>query len=318
MLAKWTGVKVKEFAIGFGPKVIFWTSNETEYSLRIFPLGGFVRMTGDGDDPDEAKEPGSFQVQPVKSRFAIIAAGPLMNFTLAIILFALIHFAFIGVFVFPVQIDQVTENGRAYEVGFKSGDIIHTINDEPIESWGQVVNKINENPNNEISIEIERDNQIKTINVVPEKEPQSGKGIIGVGPKTKKYQILPSMRLGVENTVMFISLIYNALIQMITGQIPADIAGPVGIVNIVGEVAQTGIVNLLSLAAILNVNLGLMNLLPIPALDGSRLIFLIIESIRGRPVDPNKENFVHFLGFTILILLMIIVTYRDILRLDIF
>jgi len=105
---------------------------------------------------------------------------------------------------------------------------------------------------------------------------------------------------------------------MIAGRIPADVAGPVGIISIVGEVAQTGMVNLLSLSAALSVNLGLINLLPIPALDGSRLVFLLVEGVRGRPVDPKKEGFIHFVGFTLLILLMIIIAYRDLIRLDIF
>ncbi len=316
LVAKRVGIHVKEFAIGFGPKVVSWTSKETDYSLRVFPLGGFVRMTG--EDPEEKDEPGSFHKQSVFNRFAVIASGPLMNFLLAITLFFLIYFAFMGVAATPVQIGEVLSNGRAQEVGLQVGDTIVSINGEGVESWEQVVRTINAHPGEEIVLGIERDNTMQEIPVTPEADSETGRGLIGIGPKTVMYQFVPSLLLGVENTWMFLNFIFVSLLQMITGQIPADVAGPVGIVQIVSEVAQTGVINLLNLAAVLSINLGLINLLPIPALDGSRLVFLLIEGVRGKPVDPNKESFVHFVGFALLILLMVFIAYRDILRLDIF
>ncbi len=314
--AKKAGVTVKEFALGFGPKAVSWHSGGTDYSLRIFPLGGFVRLVG--EDPEETDEPGSFQKQKVATRFAIIAAGPLMNFLLAVLLFAIIYFGFLGVATFPVQVGHIVEGERAEEAGLRVGDTLLTANGEAIEEWEQVVRIINENPDREIELVVEREGRVLTFNVVPKPEDETGRGLIGIGPKTLRYQVLPSLRLGLANTVRLINLIVVSLVGMIAGRIPADVAGPVGIISIVGEVAQTGMVNLLSLSAALSVNLGLINLLPIPALDGSRLVFLLVEGVRGRPVDPKKEGFIHFVGFTLLILLMIIIAYRDLIRLDIF
>lgn len=316
LVAKRAGVAVQEFAMGFGPKVVSWKSGETDYSLRIFPLGGFVRLTG--EDPDETDEPGSFQKQRVSTRFAVIAAGPFMNFLLAVVLFSLLYFAFTGIAAFPVQIGEVLDGGRAAQVGLEVGDILLTIDGEAVESWDQVVRVINENPGQEILMVVEREGEVLNFPVTPRADEETGRGLIGIGPQTHRYQLIPSLRLGLANTWRFMSFIIVSLVGMIRGEIPADVAGPVGIISIVGEVAQTGLVNLLSLAAVLSINLGLINLLPIPALDGSRLVFLLVEGIRGRPVDPKKESFVHFVGFTVLILLMIFIAYRDVIRLELF
>lgn len=316
LVAKRAGVAVQEFALGFGPKVISWHSAGTDYSLRIFPLGGFVRLTG--EDPEEVDEPGSFQKQRVATRFAVIAAGPLMNFLLAVVLFSLLSFAFIGITAFPVQIGQILAGERADQVGLEVGDTLLTIDEKVVESWEQVVRIINENPGQEILMVVERDGEVLQFPVTPKADEETGRGLIGIGPKTNRYQLIPSLRLGFANTWRFITFILVSLVGMVRGQIPADIAGPVGIISIVGEVAQTGLVNLLSLAAVLSINLGLINLLPIPALDGSRLVFLLVEGVRGRPVDAKKESFVHFVGFTLLILLMIFIAYRDLIRLDLF
>jgi regulator of sigma E protease len=143
-------------------------------------------------------------------------------------------------------------------------------------------------------------------------------GLIGIAPETRRFALLSSLQMGVVHTAWFIRFIGASIVQMFTGRMAPDVVGPVGIIQIVGEVARTGVVNLLSLAAIISVNLGLLNLLPIPALDGSRLMFLGIEAVRGRPVDPHKESFIHFIGFTVLILLMILIAYRDLVRLEIF
>lgn len=317
IMAKRTGITVTEFAMGFGPKLISKQYKETEYSLRIFPLGGFVKLLGEDAEEFEAQE-GSFQNHPVKNRFAVIAAGPLMNFLLAVVLFSLIYFLFLGVPSVPVQIGLIVEESRAEEAGLAVGDSILTIDEEPMSSWEQIVENISANPETPLEIIIDRDGEVKEFYLVPEKEPETGKGFIGIGPKNIKFKLLPSLKLGIQNTWTFLNFIFLSIIQMLTGKIPAEIAGPVGIIQIVGEVAQTGIINLLSLAAVLSINLGLFNLLPIPALDGSRLIFLLIEAVRGKAVDPKKESFVHFVGFALLIALMIVIAYRDFIRLDLF
>jgi regulator of sigma E protease len=317
MVAKRLGIGVMEFAIGFGPRLLGQKVGETTYSLRVFPLGGFVRLVG--EDPEEIYEEGSFQSKPVWRRFAVIASGPLMNFVLAVLLFSLIYFAFLGVPLYQsTAIGELLPGGRAEEVGLQSGDILRTVAGVQVNSWNDLVAAINSHPEQEIVIEYERGGRLQTVNVVPRRDPQTGVGLIGISPETRRFAVFRSLQLGFTHTVWFIRFIGASIIQMVTGRVVPDVVGPVGIIQIVGEVARTGAVNLLSLAAIISVNLGLLNLLPIPALDGSRLMFLLVEGVRGKPVDPRKESFVHFVGFTVLILLMLLIAYRDLVRLEIF
>lgn len=317
IVAKRLGIGVIEFAIGFGPKAVSRQIGETIYSLRVFPLGGFVRLVG--EDPEEVEEEGSFQKQPVWRRFAVIVSGPIMNFILAVLLFSLIYFAFIGVPVYQsTAIGELVPGGRAEQAGLMAGDRIISVAGEDVAKWHDLVALINAHPETEITIELERENQLQSITVTPQRDPQAGVGLIGIWPQTRMFAVFPSLSLGITHTVSFLQFIAVSIMQMVTGRVAPDVVGPVGIIQIVGEVARTGVVNLLSLAAIISLNLGFLNLLPIPALDGSRLMFLVVEGIRGRPVDPHKESFVHFVGFTVLILLMIVIAYRDLVRLNIF
>ena len=248
------------------------------------------------------------------SRFAVIVAGSFMNFILGIVLFSLVYYLFLGV---PqtqlAQIGEILPGGRAAEVGLQTGDIILAINGTQTENWNAVIQHIYANPEKEISLLVQRDGQELSISVVPVEE--AGRGLIGIAPVYKKFLLFQSIGLGFTYTWFFGKLIFVSLAQMIAGAIPPDVTGPVGIVAVVGEVARTGLSNLFSLAAIISVNLGVINLLPIPALDGSRVFFLAWEGIRGKPVDPQKEGFIHFIGFTVLILLMILISFQDISRL---
>ena len=312
LAAKRAGIKVLEFALGFGKELVGWEKEGTRYTLRLFPLGGFCRLLGEA--AEEKEQEGNFQHKSIPARFAVIAAGPAMNFILAILLFALMYFFFLGV---PQQhttrIGEVLSGGRADEVGIQGGDIILAVNSVKVQDWSDVVTRINANPEQEILLQFQRDGQRYTVPVTP--EGQDGRGLIGITPEYKKFSFFPSIFWGFNYTWFFIKLIFVSIYQMILGVIPADVAGPVGIVSVVGEVMQTGISNLLSLAAIISINLGIINLLPIPALDGSRLLFLSLEGIRGKPIDPQKEGFIHFVGFAMLIILMIFISLQDIFRL---
>lgn len=311
IVARLTGIRVLEFAIGFGKELIGWEKGGTKYTLRLFPLGGFCKMLG--EDPEDAAVEGSFQEKPVLHRLAVIAAGSIMNFVLAAILFALLYFFFLGVPQTGMsQIGQVVEDGPAYHAGVQDGDTVVSINGVETTKWNDVVSIINAHPGQEIQLLLLRNDSYVETSVVPKDE--GGRGLIGIAPASKKYAFFSSIYLGFTYTWFLIQLIFVSLFQMITGSIPADVAGPVGIAAVVGEVMQEGISNLMSLAAIISVNLGIINLLPIPALDGSRIVFLILEGIRGKPVDPQKEGFIHFVGFTLLILLMIFVAFQDISR----
>ncbi len=312
IVARLTGIRVLEFAIGFGKELIGWEKGETRYTLRIFPLGGFCKMQG--EDPEDAVTEGSFQEKPVLHRLAVIGAGSFMNFLLAAILFSLLYFFILGV---PqtgtTEIGQVIAGGPAEEAGIQPGDAVLAINGAETSKWDEVVSVINAHPGREIELTLLREEAQVTASVVPRDD--HGRGIIGIAPAVKKHAFFSSLFLGFSYTWFLIQLIFVSLFQMITGTIPADVAGPVGIAAVVGEVMQEGLSNLMSLAAIISVNLGIINLLPIPALDGSRMVFLVVEGIRGKPVDPKKEGFIHFVGFTLLILLMIFVAFQDISRL---
>lgn len=316
LVAKRAGIGVTEFAIGFGPRLLGWQRGETTYSLRIFPLGGFVRLVG--ENPEESDLAGSFQSKPVWQRFTVIVAGPLMNFLLAVLLFSLIYFAFVGIPLYQsTAIGNVLPGGRAEAVGLAPGDRLLNIAGRKVNNWHELVRAINDHPEQEITIEFLRNDAPQSVRITPRFDQETGRGLIGISPQVRLYSLLPSLQQGLSHTLWFLGFIASSIVQMITGRVAPDVVGPVGIIQIVGEVARTGIVNLLSLAAIISVNLGLLNILPIPALDGSRLMFLMVEGLRGKPVDPRKESFVHFIGFTVLIFLMLIVAYRDLLRLDI-
>ncbi len=311
-VARLMGIRVLELAIGFGPKVIGWTKEKIDYSLRIFPLGGFCRMLG--ENPDEADEPDSFQNKPIISRAIVLLAGAGMNLILSVAIFFVIFFFLIGV---PVtdsgMIGQVIEDMPAENAGLQEGDVITSIDGQVVKSWEDVLDYISEKPASEIKLLIARDDSEFPVLLQTEIDNETGRGMIGITPPIQKYRFFESLRISFQRFYMIIS----SIIQVITGKAPLDVAGPVGIIFVIGEVAQTGIVNLLLLTALINISLGFMNLLPIPALDGGRLLFLIIEGLRGKRIDPEKEGVIHFIGFALLILLILFVTYQDLIRWDI-
>jgi regulator of sigma E protease len=192
------------------------------------------------------------------------------------------------------------------------------VNNQSTLDWTALTEAIHSKPDQVLSITVERakDQQHQTISVKTEKDAPTGNGMIGIAPEIiyTHASILQSTRYGLERTFDFTKTIMMLLTQMITGKIPADVGGPVMIAQVIGEGAHQGLANLLSLTGVLSIQLGLINLFPIPALDGSRLIFLLIEGVRGKPLQAEKENMIHLVGFVLLMALMIAVTYKDILR----
>lgn len=310
--ARLGGIKVIELAIGFGPKIISRLKGGTAYSLRLFPLGGFCRMLG--ENPDDAGEPGNFTSKPPAVRAAVLAAGPVMNLLLSLLLFFIIFYFFIGVQLLDSSlIGAVVPETPAESAGLLQEDEITAINGEPVAKWDEIVQAIEKHPNEGITLQVKRQGEIREFHLTAEADPESGKGKIGITPPMKKYYLRGSLGHSFDRFGMIIASIF----QVITGQVPLDLTGPVGIVVTIGEVARTGIVNLLWLTGLISISLGLVNLLPIPALDGGRLLFVIIEALRGRPLDPEKEGLIHFIGFALLILLILLITYNDLIRLDI-
>lgn len=310
-VAKMVGIKVNEFAVGMGPKLIQKKKGDTLYTLRLLPVGGYVKMEGEDEVSDDPR--GFAKVSPL-ARMAVVVAGAFMNFVLAIIVLSIVAF---NTGTPTTTIEETTANSPAQMSGITSGDTIISINDIKTDSWNDISETINATkPNVEMKIVLERNNKTETITVLPTTD--EGRTIIGIIPRYKKSFLL-AIKGGFENTFLFVKLMFNFLGMLFQGKVSTnDLSGPIGVINEVGNAAKLGWVNLLFLLGFINVNLGFFNLLPIPALDGSRLVFLLIEIVRGKPVDPNKESIIHLVGFVLLISLMLFVTYKDLIKINIF
>ncbi|MET0785089.1 MAG: RIP metalloprotease RseP [Paenisporosarcina sp.] len=393
IFAKRAGIMVREFAIGFGPKILGFTRGETLYTIRLLPLGGYVRMAGEDMDSVEL-QPGfrvgllfnrkeeitkivlnqnkllpdmlfleversdlekglwiegydeeerlvrysvsrnalisengkdtliapydrQFGSKSIGKRAMAIFAGPLFNFILAFFIFLVIGLLQ-GVPTWEPVISGVVKDGPAVEAGIQEGDLITKINGQPIDDWHHLAGRIQESAGKELSFEYVRDGETIQSNITPKTIEEKGKsfGQIGVlyeSPKEKNP--LKAVAYGAEQTYTWILKIFELLGMLVTGQFTIDaLSGPVGIYKATEEVAQYGVFNLMNWAAILSINLGIMNLLPLPALDGGRLLFFLFEAIRGKPIDRQKEGMVHFVGIMLLMVLMVVVTWNDIQR----
>lgn len=306
-VAKFVGIRVHEFAIGMGPKLVQHKRNGTVYALRVFPIGGFVRMEGE-DESSAAAD--SFSQKSVRARISVIFAGPLMNFILGFFCFFLIFFS-LGV---PgTHIGGMIPDSPAEEAGLQTGDKVVEIDGEAIGSWEKLVEAVAASQGKPVEIVINRQGETQRLTVTPQHDDQSGRFLIGIIPGSEK-SFTGALRNSYEQSKFIFTEIFSFLRQLIRGQADtADVAGPVGIISLVGQASRSGWMDVVGLAGLISINLGIMNLLPIPALDGSRIIFLLIEGLRGRPVDPEKEAMVHMIGITLLMLLMVVITYKDIL-----
>lgn len=326
LVAKRFGIKVLEFSFGFGPKLLGHQGQETLYALRAIPLGGFVRLYGmDSETNDEgevviapADDQRSFMNKKIWQRIAVIAAGPIMNFVLAIILFIGV-FAYMGI---PAQaggnaVGSLIQGKAAEKAGILPGDRIVAVDGQATPTWDDLTDAIHSKPNRTLQITIERGQEQKRFNITTEKDAQTGYGMIGIAPDVvyQRVSILKAARFGWQRTIDFTKFIMVSLVEMITGKIPAEVGGPVAIAKAIGEGAREGIANLLGLTGVLSIQLGLLNLFPIPALDGSRIVFLAIEGLRGKPIKPERENFIHLIGFVLLLVAMLAITYHDVLQL---
>ncbi|RKD34470.1 RIP metalloprotease RseP [Thermohalobacter berrensis] len=312
IVAKLVDIKVHEFSIGMGPRIFKVKKGETDYSLRALPIGGYVKMEGEDEKSDDIR---SFSNKPVLARMAVIAAGAIMNFILALLVFSLISYI-IGAPTTTIM--ETTKDMPAYNAGIKSGDKIISVNNIDIDTWDELVSVISKSEGKELKVTVLRNNKKIDFYVDPVIEKDTGRAIIGIVPEMKK-SILYSIKNGFDRMIFMLSMMFRFLRMLLTGNVnTTDVIGPVGIIHLVGEAAKLGFLNVLSLAGLISVNLGFFNLLPIPALDGSRLMFLIIELFRGKPIDPEKEGFIHFVGFVFLMLLMIFIAYKDLIRFNVF
>ncbi|WP_122642238.1 RIP metalloprotease RseP [Luxibacter massiliensis] len=317
-LAKLNKIRVDEFSLGLGPTLIGKEIKGTKFSIKLLPFGGACMM---GEDDAEDMSEGSFNSKSVWARISVIVAGPVFNFIMALI-FSVILVAWIG-YDAPV-IAGVDEGYSAIEQGIKEGDVITELNGKKIHLWKEVTlfNLMNEGTN-PVSLTYVRDGQERTVTLEPRQLEGDTFGRIGIrGSGTNvKAGALDSVKYGAYTLKYWVDYSFDCLKMLVKGQVGIkEMSGPVGIVDFVDntykEAAPAGwsvvILNLLNIATLLSANLGVINLLPLPALDGGRLVFLFIEAIRRKRVPPEKEGMVHFAGFALLMALMVVVMYNDI------
>lgn len=315
--AKFTGMRVDEFAIGFGPKLISLTYGETVYSLRAVPLGGFNDIAGMDPADNDAGERG-YCSKPVGSRMIVILAGSVMNFILPIVLFFGIFF-FAGVSTpnpEPV-LGTILADKPAAEAGLREGDRVISLDGKAIGSWSAFVDGVKDNTGAPVTVVVERGNQTLTMVMTPAYDNSAKKAMVGVmsSVQTRYPGIVESAQLAVQKTVGIIVMMLSALYKILLELSGAELAGPLGVAQMAGEVAQMGFVPLLNFAAFLSLNLGIVNLFPIPALDGGHFAGLCVEAVRGKPMGPKAMEYMQKVGIALLLLLMVLATKNDIVRL---
>lgn len=304
IIARLSGVKVEEFAVGMGPKLWSIQPKETVYSIRVFPIGGFCKMLG---EDESNQDPRAFNNKPIFKRIATIAFGPIMNLFLAVIIFSLI-FATIP------TVHEVSANSPASQAGMQKGDKIVEINGTPITQWEQIRPIVDANKGKQMELKYQRSGEIKQVNLVPIPRPGEEGAMIGVMPSYAFTGFSLSQGVNVTTTVTYEMVKF--LGKLFTGNASMEyVEGPVKIVKRMGDAAQVGVAAVLQFTAFLSLNLFIINLLPFPALDGGRLVFLFIEAVRRKPVDPQKEGMVHFIGFVLLMILSAFIIYKDIITL---
>ena len=313
IFAKKNGITVHEFSIGMGPKLFGKEKNGTMYSIRILPIGGYVSMEG---EDEESNKPGSFGTKSILQRASVIFAGPFFNIILTVLLLIPV-LAYMGTPSDENVLGGVLENSPAIEAGLKANDKIIEINGVEIKTWEEIVNNLQKETSQPINIKVERDNTTKEFSITPQKS-EDGRYVIGITPVYDK-SIINAIPKAFIATFDMIKQMLTFVVQLFTGTIPGgfenSVAGPVGVIGIVSDAAKMGIINLIYIGAVISLNLGILNLLPIPALDGGRLLILGIEAIRGKKMDPNKEAMIHTVGLMVLMGFMLFVTYKDILKL---
>ncbi len=323
IFAKLTGVYVYEFAIGMGPKLWSRQGKETEYTLRAIPIGGFCMMAGeDVEDDDLKKVPKDKRLQAKKpwQRFLIMFFGAGNNFIFAIILLFLIGLIWGGSSMEPV-ITSIVKNSAASSAGIEVGDRILEINGHSISTTDDISLYLAiADPLEASDIKVEKDNQdIKTYSVQPKKKKVDGEVTyqygIGMAQEVERG-IVPAFTYMVKKTGSIFKQMAVTVGYLFTGGISvSQLSGPVGIFSVVGDQSSGGLVNIIYLIAFLSINVGFINLLPLPAFDGGHILFIIIEKIKGSPVKPETENMIHTIGLFLLMLLMVVITFNDIVRL---
>jgi regulator of sigma E protease len=317
--AKVVKVRVEEFGLGFPPRLLSIKRGETLYSLNAIPFGGFNKLAGE-EDPEVSS---GLARRSIPIRLLVIGAGSLMNILLALLLFSIVFMIPQDVINGNVLIEEVAPDSPAAIAGLMPTDTIVSLNDKPIFNNFELQRYIQLNLGNEVTLVVKHNNgTTESFQLVPRWKPPEGEGAIGVGIQTVNAEVIrvsypfweaiPRGFVGLYETVL---LYKNGMVGVVTGAVPADFYGPVGIVQATGEIARYGAAPLLEFAAFISLILGILNLFPLPALDGGRIAFVLLEWIRrGKRISPKREGLVHLIGFLIFMMLMLAITLQDIIR----
>ncbi|HOF05339.1 MAG TPA: RIP metalloprotease RseP [Syntrophales bacterium] len=329
LMAKYFRVGVQKFSLGFGRKLIGKKIGETEYLLSLIPLGGYVKLLGEGEGEEltPEEEQRSFSRQSVWKRMAIVVAGPVFNFMLAIIIFTGVYM--IGVPVLTTTVGNVQEGSAAYVAGMKTGDVVRAIDGEEITRWDKMAVKITQSGGKQMNFSVMRRGSPLELTIVPRET--KGKNIfgeettsfkIGVSPAgvTEIERLNPAAALwtSLKQTWFITKLTVLSIVKILEGVIsPRTLGGPILIAQMAGAQVKEGIIPFILFMALLSINLGVLNLLPIPVLDGGHLLFYLVEAVRGKAVSMKTRERAQQIGFVVLVMLMIFVVMMDIDRLDI-
>lgn len=313
IIAKKSGIKVNEFAIGMGPKIYSTKKGETLYSVNLLPIGGYCAMEGEDDESDDQR---SFDKAPAYKRFLTILAGPVTNLLFAGLIFALVIF---NTGTASTKIGDFTEKSPAQSEGLKKGDEIVSLGGAEIKEFSDISKALDKyyekNPkDSKIEVGLIRDGEKikKEVNV----DFQNGGAFLGISPMPKNVGIIEALVLGIKEVFRMLSMLFTIIKNLFTGELGfSALSGPVGVVRELGRQADLGMMNLLFFLAYISVNLGFFNLLPIPALDGSKLFTSLYEMITGKRVNKNIEEKFTIVGFILLLGLILIVTIKDLINL---
>ncbi len=343
-VARRCGVRVEVFSVGFGRAIAKWHDKHgTEWRISWIPLGGYVKFFGDENaasapsadalnDMDDAVRQGTLYYKPLWQRAAVVVAGPVANFILAIIIFASLY-SFFGQRVNDPLVGGVLENSAAERAGFQTGDLITAIDDELVDNFGQVRRMVTVNAGNPLRFSVQRDGAQITLTATPDLVLETdrfgneynigrlGVAVAGDGAGTRhvRYNPITALWMGVEESYFIVEQTFIIMGRIIMGRESAEsLGGPIRIAQLSGQTATLGLVALINLTAVLSVSIGLINLFPIPMLDGGHLMFYAYEAVVGRPMSMRVQEYAMRIGLSMVMLLFIFVTWNDLARLDVF
>lgn len=328
LVAKWSGVTVLRFSFGFGPRLFGLKRGDTDYCISLVPLGGYVKMLGEDTDEEVTEEQlaRSFSTQPLLRRAGIVLAGPMSNFALAIIIFTLVY-ALSGIPQMTADIGTVNPGSPAEQAGILPGDKVLAVNDHPVNTWEDLSKNIEMAGDEPLVLKVRRGEEVLPIrvkatvsevtNLFGEKISRAVIGVTASGKfTTREVNPLGAFNEAIAQTVNLSRLFLMTIVKMIEGVVSLKtLGGPILIAQMAGQQASEGAVNLVYFIAIISVNLAVLNLLPIPILDGGHLLFFSLEAILGRPIETKKIEFAQKIGMVALLVLMLFVFYNDIMRL---